>query len=434
MSTGNDKELSDPSQKGIADATAAAATASPSQRRQSNPSGSGRADPSHTEPTAVALAKVSKRFAGIIALDDASITVRRGELMTLLGPSGCGKTTLLYLIAGFLAADNGMVEIEGERVNEVPTYRRQTGIVFQSYALFPHMTVADNIGYGLRMRRLPKAEIARRVGEALRLVKLDGVEDRRPSQLSGGQQQRVALARALVIRPKVLLLDEPFSALDKALRSSMQLEIKDIQKKLGLTTIFVTHDQAEALSLSDRLAVMSQGCIRQVGTPEEIYRLPADRFVASFIGDVNVLRARLEAVTTWGTVSVGAAQLKVPIEQLASTRVGDAVDAFVRPQQLAFAKDGEPVALTGTIVAQVYQGDHIDLYLDAGSAAEGRVLVRIPVHPQPTSFAVGAAVGLTFSSKHAIAFPSNASNSAMPIAGTPTSSPIRQPILGLPSQ
>src|SRR5215831_12412743 len=235
MSTGNDKQIS----AGIADATAVRATADPSQRHQSNPPASGRVASSHTEPTAVALAKVSKRFGGVCALADASISVRRGELMTLLGPSGCGKTTLLYLIAGFLAPD--------------------------------------------------------------------AVEDRRPSQLSGGQQQRVALARALVIRPKVLLLDEPFSALDKGLRSSMQLEIKDIQRKLGLTTIFVTHDQAEALSLSDRLVVMSQGCIRQVGTPEEIYRLPADRFVASFIGDVNVLRARLEAVDAWGTVSVGAA-------------------------------------------------------------------------------------------------------------------------------
>jgi ABC-type Fe3+/spermidine/putrescine transport system ATPase subunit len=337
------------------------------------------------------------------------------------------------LIAGFLAPDAGSVEIEGERVNEVPTYRRQIGIVFQSYALFPHMTVADNIGYGLRMRRLPKPEIARHVGEALRLVKLDGVEDRRPSQLSGGQQQRVALARALVIRPKVLLLDEPFSALDKSLRSSMQLEIKDIQRKLGLTTVFVTHDQAEALSLSDRLAVMSEGCIRQVGTPEEIYRLPADRFVASFIGDVNVLRARLEAVDAWGTLSVGAAQLKVPIQQLASARVGDAVDAFVRPQQLAFANDGDPVAVTGTIAAQVYQGDHIDLYLDV-SNAEGRVLVRIPARPQPTSFAIGTAVRLTFSSNDAIAFPSNANSRAMPIAGAPASSSIRQPILGTQSQ
>src|SRR5262245_1925127 len=418
MSTGNDKQLSDPSQKGIADGTVVQVTASPSQHHLSNPPGSGRAASPDTEPAAVALTKVSKRFAGVTALENASITVRRGELLTLLGPSGCGKTTLLYLIAGFLAPDAGTVEIEGERVNEVPTYRRQTGIVFQSYALFPHMTVADNIGYGLRMRRLPRPEIARRVGEALRLVKLDGVEDRRPSQLSGGQQQRVALARALVIQPKVLLLDEPFSALDKSLRSSMQLEIKDIQRKLGLTTIFLTHDQAEALSLSDRLAVMSEGCIRQVGTPEAIYRLPVDRFVASFIGDVNVLRARLEAVDAWGTLSVGAAQLKVPIQQLASARVGDAVDAFVRPQQLAFANDGDPLALTGTIAAQVYQGDHIDLYLDVSSAAEGRVLVRIPALHQPTSFALGTAIGLTFSSKDAIAFPSKARNSAMPIADT----------------
>jgi putative spermidine/putrescine transport system ATP-binding protein/spermidine/putrescine transport system ATP-binding protein len=230
---------------------------------------------------AVRLDGVTRRFGEITALDAASLDIRRGELMTLLGPSGCGKTTLLNLVAGFVMPDEGDIAIDGRRVNEVPTFRREIGMMFQNYALFPHMTVAANVGYGLRMRRLPKPEIARRVTDVLGLVKLTGLETRRPRQLSGGQQQRVALARALVIRPKVLLLDEPFSALDRNLRAAMQVEVKDIQHTLGVTTIFVTHDQSEALSLSDRIAVMAEGRIRQVGTPDEVYCRPADRFVAS---------------------------------------------------------------------------------------------------------------------------------------------------------
>src|SRR6476659_10293361 len=190
------------------------------------------------EDIAVQLDRVTKRFGKTTALDDVSLLVRRGELMTLLGPSGCGKTTLLSLVAGFLAPDSGEIAIDGERVTDIPPYRREIGMMFQSYALFPHMDVAANVGYGLRMRRVPREEIARRVADALALVKLTGLEDRRPKQLSGGQQQRVALARALVIRPKVLLLDEPFSALDRNLRASMQVEIKEIKRKLGVTTIF----------------------------------------------------------------------------------------------------------------------------------------------------------------------------------------------------
>jgi len=245
---------------------------------------------------AVELDAVTKRFGKLTALDDVSLLVRRGELMTLLGPSGCGKTTLLNLVGGFLMPDSGEIAIDGQRMTDVPAYRREIGIMFQNYALFPHMNVAANVGYGLRMRRVAKAEIARRVADALALIKLAGLEDRRPRQLSGGQQQRVALARALVIRPKVLLLDEPFSALDRNLRASMQVELKEIQRKLGVTTIFVTHDQSEALSLSDRIAVIAEGRIRQLGPPDEIYRRPVDRFVASFVGDVNVLRARLERI------------------------------------------------------------------------------------------------------------------------------------------
>ena len=211
---------------------------------------------------AVKLRDVTKTFGEVHALKDATLCVRRGELMTLLGPSGCGKSTLLNLIAGFLTPDRGELEIDGHRVTDIPPYKREIGMVFQNYALFPHMSAADNVGYGLRMRRLAKREVERRVADALALVRLSGIENRRPHQLSGGQQQRVALARALVISPKVLLLDEPLSALDRSLRASMQVEIKEIQRQLGVTALFVTHDQSEALSLSDRIAVVAEGRFR----------------------------------------------------------------------------------------------------------------------------------------------------------------------------
>src|ERR1700674_4115570 len=262
------------------------------------------------EDAAVSFDGVSKTFGDVKALDNVSLKIGRGEFMTLLGPSGCGKTTLLKLAAGFLAPDSGTVAIDGKCVNDVPTYKREIGMMFQNYALFPHMSVAENIAYGLKTRHVPRHDIRRRVTEALALVKLTGMDDRKPRQLSGGQQQRVALARALVINPTVLLLDEPFSALDKNLRASMQIELREIQRKLNVTTIFVTHDQSEALSLSDRIAVMSEGRIRQLGTPEEIYRHPVDRFVASFVGDVNVLHARLERIDGANAeVALGPARL-----------------------------------------------------------------------------------------------------------------------------
>ncbi len=317
------------------------------------------------ESIAVNFERISKRFADVVALHDVSLPIRRGEFMTLLGPSGCGKTTLLNLVAGFFSPDDGRILIDGNLVNDVPTYKRKIGMMFQSYALFPHMTVASNVAYGLKMRPLRKDEIARRVRDVLALVKLTGLEDRKPRQLSGGQQQRVALARALVINPKVLLLDEPFSALDKNLRASMQVELREIQRKLGVTTIFVTHDQSEALSLSDRLAVMSEGRIRQLGAPEEIYSKPCDRFVATFIGDVNVLRGRLDRINgTDAIITLGAATIKVPSGPLLGIAASSAVDLFIRPEQLQVTEANESSASTGTIVAQVYQGRHVDVYIE----------------------------------------------------------------------
>lgn len=355
--------------------------------------------------TAVRLNAVTKRFGDTVALHEVSIAIRRGELMTLLGPSGCGKTTLLNLVAGFFSPDGGDIRIEGERVNDVPTYRREIGMMFQNYALFPHMTVAANVAYGLKVRHIPKKEIERRVAEALALVKLTGLEQRRPRQLSGGQQQRVALARALVINPKVLLLDEPFSALDKNLRASMQVELRDIQRKLGVTTIFVTHDQSEALSISDRVAVMSEGRIRQLGTPEEIYRRPCERFVAAFVGDTNFLRGRFDRIDgADAIVTIGGVQIRVPSGPLAQVPAAAMVDVFVRPEQLQLIVAGELCASRGTVVAQVYQGGHVDVHVECPESAGNRLLVRLAGHDAIRSWPIGAEVGIALASGEGVAF------------------------------
>ncbi len=243
---------------------------------------------------------VWKRFGSVEALRGVSLTVREGELFTLLGPSGCGKTTLLRIVAGLLEPDQGRIFFDGDDVTGVPPHKRNVGMVFQDLALFPHMTVYDNVAYGLRVRRVPEDEVRKRVREILELVRLDPGEfaSRRPGQLSGGQQQRVALARALVIEPRVLLLDEPFSHLDYKIRQELMAEFKKLQKRLGITTIYVTHDQTEAMLLSDRIAVMNAGRVEQVGRPDEVYEKPRTLFVASFFGDANILPARLDGRAT----------------------------------------------------------------------------------------------------------------------------------------
>jgi putative spermidine/putrescine transport system ATP-binding protein/spermidine/putrescine transport system ATP-binding protein len=355
---------------------------------------------------AVQLDGVTRRFGNTTALHEAWLKVLPGEFMTLLGPSGCGKTTLLNLVAGFLDADGGEIFIEGALVTATPAHRREIGFVFQNYALFPHMSVAGNIAYGLKTRGIPKAELARRVDEALALVKLDGFADRRPRQLSGGQQQRVALARALVIKPKVLLLDEPFSALDRNLRGAMQVELKQIQRNLGVTTIFVTHDQSEALSMSDRIAVMSAGRIRQVGTPADVYRRPADRFIASFVGDVNILDGRLvERRGNVISVSIGDVPVDAPAAALAALSIGDRVDVFIRPEHLTASARGAPGSLPGIVAAQVFHGDHIDLHIDMPALARERVLVRAPGIGALSAFRVGAEISVVVSPGDIVAFP-----------------------------
>nr|WP_192894273.1 ABC transporter ATP-binding protein [Lysinibacillus composti] len=234
---------------------------------------------------------VSRIFNDNVALADVSLDVKEGEFFSLLGPSGCGKSTLLNIIAGFLEPTDGLVYIGGNNVTDLLPYRRNIGMVFQNYALFPHLTVFENVAYGLKIKKLPRKEIEERVTEALSLVQLSSFAKRRPHQLSGGQQQRVAIARALAIQPSILLLDEPLSNLDAKLRKEMQFELRNIQQRVGITTVLVTHDQEEALSISDRIGILGKGHLQQVGSPLEVYRRPANRFVAEFIGQVNLFEA-----------------------------------------------------------------------------------------------------------------------------------------------
>jgi iron(III) transport system ATP-binding protein len=266
------------------------------------------------------------------AVDDFSLDVERGELITLLGPSGCGKTTSLRILAGFEFPTSGNVYIDGRLVNDVPPQKRDTSMVFQSYGLFPHMTVFENVAYGLKVRRRPKREIKERVSEVLALVGLEGLEDRSVGQLSGGQQQRVALCRAIVTQPKVLLFDEPLSNLDAKLRKGTREQIRRIQKELGITSLYVTHDQAEAMSISDRIAVMNAGRLQQLGTAEEIYARPANRFVADFIGEANFLTAKVLACQG-GRVRIRLFDKEIEVHQdEAAFSPGEEVDVVVRPE------------------------------------------------------------------------------------------------------
>jgi len=327
-------------------------------------------------PIEVGLYGVTKRFGDMVAVDDVTITVGRGEFFSMLGPSGCGKTTSLRMIAGFEEPDAGRVELTGHDIVGVAPYKRNVNTVFQSYALFPHLTVADNVAFGLRRKKVSKSDVRDRVKRYLDLVQLNGYDDRRPSQLSGGQQQRVALARALVNEPAVLLLDEPLGALDLKLRKQMQLELMRIQREVGVTFVYVTHDQEEALVMSDRLAVMSQGKVEQVGFPEDIYERPATRFVAGFIGTSNIIEARVtgRAGDLLQVESAPGDRLLVPAPANRPVSPGDMLAFTVRPEKLRVAPESEPVAdrlctIAGTVVDVVYQGVSTQLVVqtDAGT-------------------------------------------------------------------
>lgn len=324
-----------------------------------------------TQP-AVEFRDVEIAYGKFVAVRDFSLAIAKGSFVTLLGPSGCGKTTILRSIAGLVDITKGRISIGGRRVDDVPIYKRNIGLVFQSYALFPHKNVFDNVAFGLKYRNVSKAEIARKVGRALEMVRLPGSEKKLPSQLSGGQQQRIALARAIVFEPEVLLLDEPLSALDANMREEMRVEIKKIQRETGITAIFVTHDQEEALSMSDRIVVMNAGSIEQIGTPEEVYDTPATAFVADFLGKANMLAGKVSASTgTTATISLAAGQSATVVSPR-PLAVGDAVTVVVRPQKLSVGKEQTSNHLSGRVLSTSYLGGSVIYEIDIG----GGTMVR----------------------------------------------------------
>ena len=314
---------------------------------------------------AVELRGIAKQYGDAVAVRQATLLIQEGEFFSLLGPSGCGKTTTLSLVGGFVEPDAGEILIQGRSMAGTPPHRRPVNTVFQSYALFPHMTVAENIAFGLRMKRTPAPEIARRVGQMLELTSLEGFGARRPAQLSGGQQQRVALARALVNQPAVLLLDEPLGSLDLKLRRQMQLELSRIQREVGITFVYVTHDQEEAMTMSDRIAVMDRGQIVQVGSPQAIYETPASRFVADFIGSSNVLPGRVVEEDGAGVaVRLGSGE-RVRVPRRAGLVAGAAASVVVRPDRLEVTS-GVPEgrnAVAGRVTKISYLGTHLQLVL-----------------------------------------------------------------------
>ena len=332
-----------------------------------------------TERSAVEARNVTKIFGSgpdaVRALDNVSIQIRENEFFTLLGPSGCGKTTLLRLIAGFELPTEGEILLDGDRVGHLPPNKRLVNTVFQSYALFPHMTVRQNIAFGLEMRGVDRAKIAPTVKEMLQLVQLAGYENRRPSQLSGGQQQRVALARALANHPKVLLLDEPLSALDLKLRQGMREELKRLQQKTGITFVFVTHDQEEALTMSDRIAVMDRGHIQQLGNPQEIYEQPINRFVADFIGDTNFIRAQVTSLQKGQARCRGSSGLEFDCSAIDAARTGGEVTLALRPEKIRLGK-AERSAGSGKVVQATYVGTDTNYVVELGDASHLDVRVQ----------------------------------------------------------
>jgi len=320
----------------------------------------------------IKLDNVTKTFdSRVVAVDEVTLDIAAGEFFSLLGPSGCGKTTSLRMIAGFERPDSGRVHVAGKDITDVAVHKRDMGMVFQSYALFPHRTVAENVAFGLRMREVPKPDMERRVKAALAQVALTGLEDRKPGQLSGGQQQRVALARALVVEPPVLLCDEPLGALDRKLRQQMQFELKELQKRLGVTLVFVTHDQEEALAMSDRVAVMNHGKVEQVGAPTEIYERPRTRFVADFIGEINIL------------------------EEAGRARA-------LRPEKIRLVSDGARVS--GTVETANFLGG--STLLRVGTADGRSLLVRETHAGVRASRMAGDPVGLAWNDADAVALES----------------------------
>ena len=343
----------------------------------------------------ISIQSVTKRFGSVVAVDDVALDIQPNEFFALLGPSGCGKTTLLRILAGFETPDAGTISIDGQDMTEVPPNRRPVNMVFQSYAVFPHMSVFDNIAYGLRVVKTPSSEIEPRVREAIEMTQLSDLANRKPDQLSGGQRQRVALARALVKRPKVLLLDEPLSALDAKLREAMQLELVNLQHNVGITFIIVTHDQNEALSMADRIAVMEGGHIRQIARPSELYEFPNSRFVADFIGKMNLFEGRVAGRQgdKLGVEVAGLGQLWLPVAAgVQAPPEAGAVGIAVRPEKVRLRRQGgeaNRIGLRGTVNQIAYYGDtsHVFVTLESGRTLSANL------RNEARSVTLGIAVG-----------------------------------------
>ena len=353
--------------------------------------------------------RVSKRYGSFTAVDDLSLDVARGSFFSILGPSGCGKTTLLRMVAGFMSPDAGDIRIGGNSMRAVPPNQRPVNMVFQHLALFPMMTVGENVGYGLARRGLSKADIARRVGAMLERVSLAGSQNKRIDQLSGGQKQRVAIARSLVLEPTLLLLDEPLGALDLKLREHMKIELKQLQADFGTTFVYITHDQSEALVLSDHVAVMNAGRFEQVGTPQSLYYAPQTPFVAGFVGATNAISGRAQQVNGTEVTLTSGAGLSLRAKTMGQLRAGDEVQAFVRPEAVRLARDELGLGSAGQ---PSYQGQVESLLFDGANSA---VLVRetasrtefriaLPQTGQLADLAVGASVHFSFDPQRAVAF------------------------------
>ena len=366
-----------------------------------------------TATGAVRIDRVTKRYGTATAVDDLSLDVQPGEFLSLLGPSGCGKTTTLRMIAGFEYPDGGDILISGRSVLNLPPYRREVNTVFQAYALFPHLTVAENVAYGLQQRRVPKAEQRERVSEALDMVQLRAFADRKPTQLSGGQQQRIALSRALINRPSVLLLDEPLAALDRQLREEMQLELKLLQARLGTTFVFVTHDQAEALSMSDRIAVMRAGRIEQLDAPDAIYAEPASAYVASFIGQQNFVHGTVRATGDAVDTAIGVIAGRWGGERVAADQPAVAA---IRPEYIRL-EQGEGGGVPGRVLGVSHLGETLQVAVRVGEDATFLSRMPAPTAPRvgvddavrcvwdPADARLFAAEGIPTTATHVITLP-----------------------------
>ena len=347
----------------------------------------------------VELKNITKKFGDITAAGNINLTIRDGEFFTLLGPSGCGKTTTMRMIAGLEYPDSGKILFDGEDVTELPSFKRNTGMVFQNYALWPHMKVFDNVAYGLNVRKEPKQDIKEKVEDALELVHLGGLGDRFPSQLSGGQQQRVALARVLVINPSVMLLDEPLSNLDAKLRVEMREEIKDLQKKLGITAIYVTHDQEEAMTISDRIAVQNNGVVRQIGTPDEIYNNPIDLFIATFIGRGTILEGKVYAVDDKARIKIGD-NIFCGVDTSKNLVEGTDASCVMRPENFSLTKQGDQVnVIEGIVKWTAFIGPYKEVKL-----AVGENTILIDVSPEVET-PIGAKLKVYISHQETIVLP-----------------------------